>query len=186
MRYYKNSQGAVLDDSVDVEDISTMYFALDAFSGDLLWKNDVNADVDKMEEQGGQDHVKSKDQDRELSSLTGTETTKNISSDGMHQTVSTQDCLHYFGKIIVEESSGIQSHAFWHYSVQRGSIEVTFLWTILPGNKNAVDFGEFHNIKLQVHQHQVALRLDIVLSFDFLDTENNEHYVLVVISTLQK
>jgi hypothetical protein len=62
----------------------------------------------------------------------------------------------------------------------------TFLWTILQsGHKNAVDFREFHNIKLQVHQHQVALRPDIVLSFDFLDTENNEHYVLVVISTLQ-
>ena len=131
VRYY--THGANEMDGGNNSDESSLYFALDAFSGEILWKNDAhhrhhsNRDAQGMDhtiedtysEQQPQVHMPLSSTGRRRSRLS--QYTKNVIK--TDESESSEDCQHHFRKLILEESSGVLPHAFWHQGVQRGSIE---------------------------------------------------------------
>ncbi len=111
VRYY-TQEGVNGDNEASDSKESSVYFALDAFSGMLLWTNIGHHRHHSNQAQA----MHGKENSTPLSS------TENVSKID-ESSESSEDCILHFRNLILDESSGVLPHAFWHQSVDRGAIE---------------------------------------------------------------
>jgi hypothetical protein len=106
----------------EIQKESSMYFALDAFTGEVLWQNDARHrhHSDRRKNDTDPDHhLPLSSMGRRRSRLSRyTEAVRKID-----ESESSEDCLHHFGDLISDEATGVLPHSFWHQHVDRGSLE---------------------------------------------------------------
>lgn len=101
---------------------SSIYFALDAFTGEMLWLNDAHhrhtSNIHKNDKDTGQ-HSPLSSMGRRRSRLSRyTEAVRKVA-----ESESSEDCLQHFGHLIVDKEAGVLPHSFWHQKGDRGSLE---------------------------------------------------------------
>eukprot|EP01083_Nonionella_stella_P073722 199574_1 len=117
------------DANANANSKSTMYFALDAFSGDILWRRDSDGnnkhnhrDKDNTNSQKGNGNENENDNDAlSLSSSArrrsrhGLYASTNNMSNGDNSIVKkvvTEDCLHHYGNWMMKKSSNVLPHVY--------------------------------------------------------------------------
>ena len=101
---------------------SSIYFALDALTGQVLWQNDARHRHHSNRRKNDTDP----DHHLPLSSMGRRRSRLSRYTDAvrkMDESESSKDCLHHFGDLISDEATGVLPHSFWHQHVDRGSLE---------------------------------------------------------------
>lgn len=101
--------------------VSTLYVAIDLYTGDFLWKNDSSHLRKKKKMDEAQTNTENHgDIHKPLSSMTRRRSRLSLATDFTGNTDLTEksdDCLHHFHDSVFEETLGILPHSFWvHYN----------------------------------------------------------------------
>ena len=101
---------------------SSIYFALDAFTGEIIWQNDAH------HRQHSNNHKSDIDTDHHLPLSSMGRRRSRLSQyteavQKVDESESSEECLHHFRKLILDETAGVLPHSFWHQHGDRGSLE---------------------------------------------------------------